>query len=257
MDAQLSSLLSRDRVALVNLAHVDSEAATLLASHISGYASLRQLYELRDQDVLPVAEQSVVYRPLERKRQAATALVNVIVSAADCIQGGLYDPDVESVVPVDGVLVLLGEALPLLGGQKRVFTREQVFALLRIVEDLATAPGRIRENAESLLQASIRSYRDPQISMSGLLKKSQSDASGRSGMLGGSSWDLLAESMMVQSNEDGSAKKNGAVQRAWDWRKGLDGLDGHEVNGNEVLALLRMSLAQEVARGWSGAVYWS
>lgn len=257
IDDQLSSLLSQDRPALVRLARIDSEAASLLASSISGYASLRRFYELRDQDLLPSADGKPTFRSLERRRHAAKALVQVTASAADCIQGGLYDPDIESVVPVDGVIALLGEALPLLGQDRRIFTRDQTFTLLRIVEDFATAPGRIRDNAESLLRASINAYRDPKTSMSGLLKNSRSDASNRSGGLGGSSWDLLAESVMTHSHESGKEPKKGDLQRAWDWRKGLDGLGAVEVGGKEVLLLLRMALAQEVARGWSGALQWS
>nr|POE79858.1 nucleoporin nup85 [Quercus suber] len=257
MDAQLTSLLSQGRAALVRLSRVDSEAATMLASHISGYASLRRFYELRDQDVVAATEARVAYRPLERKRQAGTALVQVLASAADCIHGGLYDPSVESVVSVDGVLALLGEALPLLGQPTRIFTREQVFTLLRIVEDFATAPGRIRARAEDLLHAAVKAYREPSVSTSGLLKKSHSDASSRQGGLGGSSWDLLAESVLVQSMESGRSGKGGEVQRAWDWRRGLDGLGGQTVGAHQVLLLLRMSLAQEVARGWSGALNWS
>lgn len=50
-------------------------------------------------------------RPIARKRAAATALLAVINSAADNIHGGLYDKERASVVPVDGLLALLGEAL--------------------------------------------------------------------------------------------------------------------------------------------------
>ncbi|KAK4543936.1 hypothetical protein LTR36_004710 [Oleoguttula mirabilis] len=259
LDTQLSSLLSRERTALVNLARSDTEAASLLASHLSGYATIRRFYDLRDQDVAPTTSSNgaALLRPLERKREAAKALIAVTESAADCIRGGLYDPEVESVVPVDGVLALLGEALPLLGQPKRIFTKDQVYNLLRVVEDFATAPSRIRENAESLLQASINAYKDGgKIGMSELLKKSRSDLSSKSVRLGGSSYDMLASSAMLQSQEK-KGGKGAEAKRGWDWRKGLDGVGTTvDVGGEDVLMLLRLALAQEVARGLSGQINW-
>lgn len=50
-------------------------------------------------------------KPVTTKRKAIEALITVIVSASDSIHGGLYDPDVDVVVQVDGLLALLGEAL--------------------------------------------------------------------------------------------------------------------------------------------------
>jgi len=249
LDPQLSALLSRNRAPLVSLAHDDAEAAKLLSSYLSGYATLRQFYDLRDQPFNGTATQIVPLRPLERRREVAKALIAVIESAADCIRGGLFDKGVESVVSVDGVLVLLGEALPLLGQEKRVFTKEHVFALLRVVEDFATAPSRIRSQAEQLLQASLGQFRDGG-SMSGLLKKSKSDL-GKSGGLGGSSYDMLASSIVATSQEEGEV-----VRRAWDWRGGLDGIGGVDMGGEQVVALLRLALAKEVARGWGGVVNW-
>lgn len=51
-------------------------------------------------------------RPFARKKAATSALLAVINSAADNIHGGLYDPESEAIVQVDGLLTLLGEALP-------------------------------------------------------------------------------------------------------------------------------------------------
>lgn len=267
MDPLLSSLLSKERSALVDLARIDSEAAEMLALHISGYATLRRFYELRDQAASCFQRSAVL---LERRREAATALLVVTESAADCIQGGLFDPSVESVVPVDGLLVLFGESLPLLGHPQRIFTKSQVFALLRLVEDFTTAPGRIRDNAESLLKASLNAYRNVggKMGQSDLLRKSKSDLSSKSGSgLGGSSYDMLASipGLMMQSIDSvesgGSGKSSGngdeqfeIVARGWDWRKGLDGF--MDVGRNEVVILIRTALAKEVAKGWSGEINW-
>lgn len=221
---------------------------------------MRRFYDLRDQDVL--SDPSTRLRPLERARAAASALVAILSSAADCIRGGLLDPDVGSVIPVDGVLVFLGEALPLLEQEKRVFNKEQVFILLRIVEDFDSVGGRAKENAESLLAASIRAY-GQSLGGAGRMRKSRSDlakSTVSAGGLGGSEWDLLAESVMLGSQErsgrgDGKGKEM-EIRRGWDWRKGLQTLGLVEVGRREVVLLVRTALAKEVARGWGGVVMW-
>lgn len=265
LDPQLASLLSNERVALVALTKVDGEAATLLSKEISGYATLRRFYELRDQDFNSTSAAAAKLGPLERKREAAKALVAVIDSANDCIKGGLYDPRIQSVVPVEGLLVLLGEVLPLLGQQKRILEMKQVLALMSVIEDFEAVSERIRNNAAELLQAAMKTYRGD--GKSGSAKKSKSGISSASGsgVLSGSSWEQLAESsyVMLQSTESiksgrstGNSRKPKAieVQRGWDWRKGLDAVGGMRVEfgAKEVIMLLRTALAREVARGWGG-----
>lgn len=254
LDEHFSSLLSKDRAGLVRLARSDPKAASLLSSNLSGYATLRKFYDLRDQDNSAGSSSSSISRvqPLERKREAAKALMAVIDSASDCIRGGLFDPDVESAIPTDALLALLGETLPLLSSNKRIFTKEQIFNLLRIVEDFATAPARIRDRANELFQASGSAYRAATNgSASALLKRSRSDMS--SGTSSTESYDLLASSVLALSQENGKVT---AVHRGWDWRKGLDGLGGANASAEEVLAVLRLALAQEVARGWGGRGDW-
>ncbi|KAF2862019.1 hypothetical protein K470DRAFT_213664 [Piedraia hortae CBS 480.64] len=224
LDPVLASLLS-DRSALVELSSQDPEAADMLSSSLSGYATLRRFYNLRDSSMNP---------SLSTNREAATALMAVLESAADCIHGGLYDPDVEVIIPVDAVVVLLGESLPLLGQTKRIFTKDQIFTLLRIVEDIDTAPRRIRQGAETLLAASVDYHRSMQ--------------------------DGVVRPQDVKSNPDrrlsGGGKSSAVVKRGWDWRTGLAGLKTKELGNKEVLMLVRVALAQEVARGWTGAIHW-
>lgn len=249
LDAKLRGLISEDRHSLKELAKTDLEAATLLSSHLSGYATLRKFYDLRDQDVY-IGQGTKVRQPLKsltRRRAAANALFAVLKSAADCLTGGLYDPEVESVVPPDGILALCGEALPLLGSEDRVLTEQQVFGLLAIVEDFVASPSRIKENADSLLRASLTAYKDGSSTASGVLKKSRSD-------LSASSWDMIAsQSMMVHSQSSG---KHSKIQRAWDWRKGLIGMGGAEADANAVVKLVREALVREVAAGWGGKLNW-
>lgn len=121
LDPQLELLINDQRLAINQLARVDSEAGQLIANHFSGYATLRRFYELRDEDTDKEnadpedrSAKTSGLRPLERKREAAKALLAVIESAADGIRGGLFDAEVETVVQVDALMALLCEALPLM-----------------------------------------------------------------------------------------------------------------------------------------------
>lgn len=253
LDPTLRSLLSKERTSLVDLARHDTEAATLLSSCLSGYATVRRFYKLRDQDITPALPSisAKQLRPLERTRAAAAALIAAIESASDCIRGGLFDPEIESVVPVDGLLALLGEALPLLGQEKRTFTQAHIYSLLRVVEDVDTVSGRVRQGGEELVSAAMRSFRSSaSASSAGRTTRSKANLAGS---LSGSSWDMIASHSTF-----GQAAKTGKddVKRAWDWRKGLDAVVGAEVKSQDVLLLLRTALAREVARGWSGGLGW-
>jgi len=114
LDQQLHSLLDRQSTALKSLALTDVEAAQLVATHLSGYATLRRFYALRDESEDDDEENKSGLRPLARKREASKAIIALVDSAADSIRGGLFDTEVEAVVQVDTLLVLLGEALPLM-----------------------------------------------------------------------------------------------------------------------------------------------
>ena len=181
----------------------------------------------------------------------------LISSAADCVRGGLYDASVAegAAIPVSLLLVLLGETLALLGGEKAVLTKQQVFTLLEIVEDFETAPGRIRDAAVEVLSGALAAYRSetgsdnagPKAAFGSMSK------SGETGGLGGSSWDvILAASSETILSSHGN---EGGLTRAWDWRVGLDAVVGAEVGQRALLLLLRTALAEEVARGWGGG--WS
>ena len=268
LDEDLASLLSTKRGVLLSLAEIDADAAQLLGKWLSGYAMLRRFYELRDHQVAISATPVKNMSALERKRGACKSLIAVIEAAADCIKGGLFDPEVEGVVPVEGVLVLLGEVLPLLGaggayGQGRIVGYKQVLGLMSVVEDFEQISGRIQDGATGLLSASMGAYRD----QNGMAK-SKSNLSNASGSLGGSgSWEILAESsfVMLQSTESVKSTRSGKshgsgkavqVERGWDWRKGLDAVaaTGADVGSREVLMLLRAALAREVASSWAGGV---
>jgi hypothetical protein len=111
LDASLKKLITYPKRSLTELASLDSEAAELLSNYLSGYATIRKFYNLRDEEVLLKGSEKPAHRTMARKRTAANALVVVIASAASSIRGGLYDPEIETVVQVDVLLPLLGEAL--------------------------------------------------------------------------------------------------------------------------------------------------
>ena len=90
---------------------MDPKAAEMLHTYLTGYATLRKFYDLRDEEVNGEKDQNPRAKGKARKTAAATALLAVINSAADNIQGGLFDENRGSVVQVDGLLSLLGEAL--------------------------------------------------------------------------------------------------------------------------------------------------
>lgn len=111
MDPELRALIQEPKACLSSIASIDEEAAQILQFYLSGYATLRRFYEIRDEASELQEGQRPRFKPLARRRAAAKALTAVISSAADNIYGGLYDPSRDSAVQVDGLLALLGEAL--------------------------------------------------------------------------------------------------------------------------------------------------
>ena len=112
LDKNLHALIFFPKDSLDELAELDRQAAKLLHLYLTGYATMRKFYDLRDEEVNLKGGEKPTLRPIERKRTAAAALLAVINSAADNIHGGLYDVERGSVVQIDGLLVLLGEAMP-------------------------------------------------------------------------------------------------------------------------------------------------
>lgn len=117
LDEQLRALIREPKTCLSAIAGSDEEAASILQFYFSGYATLRRFYETRDEALSLSEGQRPRFKPLARRRAAAQALVAVIGSAADSIYGGLYDPERDSAVQVDGLLALLGESLVFVGGK--------------------------------------------------------------------------------------------------------------------------------------------
>ena len=111
LDPNLSILVNNPRELLALIAEQDPKAAELLQFYFGGYATLRKFYDLRDEDVHLQDGEKPTLRPVARKKAAATALLMVVASAADNIQGGLFDEERSAVVQVDVLLALLGEVM--------------------------------------------------------------------------------------------------------------------------------------------------
>ena len=112
LDARLKALLESPRQTVNQLARVDPDAAECLSTYLSGYATIRRFYDLRDEGANLKPGEEPKLGTSARKQAAAAALVAAINSASDSIKGGLYDSGVDVVLPVDGLLALFGEALP-------------------------------------------------------------------------------------------------------------------------------------------------
>ncbi|KAF2868699.1 hypothetical protein BDV95DRAFT_119920 [Massariosphaeria phaeospora] len=248
LDDSLNALITSPKQTLTRLAAQDSEAAQLLSNYLSGYATIRKFYDLRDQEILVKDGEKPTHRPMARKRAAANALMVIIASAGSSIQGGLYDPDVETVVQVDVLLPLLGEALVFVNQPKRTLTLQHLYALLAAVEDLETAPSMIKTQCEECLATAIAAAHDGATpSPHHLLQKSTSNlttASSQYSLIG----SVDFSSVEGQSTESSAVLIRGghvdASKRGWDWRRGL----GKDASGADVVRMLRLGLAKEIAR---------
>jgi hypothetical protein len=215
----------------------------MLSNHLSGYATIRKLYDLRDEEVLLKDGEKPAHRPLARKRAAANALGVIIASASSSIRGGLYDPEVETVVPVDLLLPLLGEALVFVNQPKRTFTLRHLYDLLAAIEDLETAPSMIRSQCEEVLSTTLSAAHSSQHG----LQKSTSNLTTASSQF----------SLIEFSSADGQSAENSAVlvkgggvdesKRGWDWRRGF----GKGASGDDVVRVLRLGVAREIGRAFA------
>ncbi|KAI9845114.1 MAG: hypothetical protein M1838_001903 [Thelocarpon superellum] len=245
LDPFLKLLVSSPKQTLIDLSHVDLEAAQLLQSLLSGYATLRRYYEIRDQGVLSSTGEKVSVHDHARRKQALAALVAIIDSAADNINGGLYDEDRGAVVSVDGLLALLGEAMVFVDQSTRLVSLAQIFSLTKAIEDLQTVSPRVFAQCAELFTSTIASAHGSHVSSPrATLKKTMSSLTGSSG------FSMLGSSLFV-ADAPGSIGSSGVlvkgdVKRGWDWRTGLP----KNTSANEVLRVLRLGLARDLARAW-------
>lgn len=266
-------MIKDPKACLSSIASVDEEAARILQFYLSGYATLRRFYEIRDEALSLGEGQRPRFKPLARRRAAAKALTAVISSAADNIYGGLYDPSRDSAVQVDGLLALLGEALvfvnrelpcPALhytksmskGGSmdiltcrtepSPILTIQEQFTILSAIEDLETVTPRVFAQCEECFRSTLLSTSNTNGTASphAVLKKSVSSLSASTFSLLGSS-DLLSAPTSVSTSGVLVSRPGEERERGWDWRVGLSA----EMTGKDVLALLRVGLARGLSFG--------
>jgi hypothetical protein len=224
---------------------MDIEAAELLQKMLSGYATLRKFYVLRDEDLQPPNGRNPQSNSITRKKDAAFALLAVITSSDDNIRGGLYDEERGAVVSVDFLLALLGEAMVFVNQSNFNITVPQIDILLRAIEDLQTVGPRVYSACTEFLQTVIASA--PGLkgsSPADLLRKSTSNVSGTS------SFSLVGSSMLAsqlkQSMGSSGVMVKGNIKRGWDWRQGVSA----HTTGDDVLRVLRLGLAKSLAKAF-------
>ncbi|KAJ5311125.1 hypothetical protein N7476_006985 [Penicillium atrosanguineum] len=272
LDANLRSLIKDPKACLTSIASIDEDAAAILQFYLSGYATLRRYYEIRDEALDLEEGQQPRFKPLARRRAAAKALTAVVSSAADNIYGGLFDPSRDSAVQVDGLLALLGETLifvnrkydpicarnPNIDGHPEptpILTVSQQFTILSAIEDLETVTPRVFAQCEECFRSTLLGYNNvPEgapLSPNTILKKSISN-------LSASTFSLIGNELFSGPTSAGSSgvlvprpgDKDLGRARGWDWRTGLP----ESTRGEDVLRMLRLGLARGLSFGSLGAV---
>ncbi|KAM7185400.1 hypothetical protein V8F20_011819 [Naviculisporaceae sp. PSN 640] len=261
LDDHLHRLLTDRQQTLENFAKQDIEAAELLGKMLSGYASLRQFYEIRDSgDTNPLLSNA---SPTNRRRQAAAALISVIASSDDNIRGGLLDTSRDGIVSEDFLLALLGEATVFVSNPddarvhngknaSPVITLEQIDVILKAIEDLQAVGERVYNACDEFLGLVIATAPGGTTKGSTPADLMRSVGGGGGSMAG--SFELLKGSSMVASQlqKSLSGGNNAALgkinvpPRGWDWRSGLSA----KTKGEDVMQRLRLGLAKDLASLW-------
>lgn len=236
LDNDLKDLLRNRTETLERRAKQDLEAAQLLGRMLSGYATLRKFYELRDEYAEEDASSS---KALSLRKQAALALVAVISSSDDNIRGGLYDDTRDAVVSEDFLLALLGEATVFLGQKPCSVSLEQIDILLKAIEDLETVGSRVYDACDEFFGLVLASGQGLKGSTPADLLRKSTNA------LGASSYVMTGSSTLA-SQLHKSVAGAGKINRGWDWRKQWN----TSTKSDEVLRKLRLGLAEDLAALW-------
>ena len=259
LDNNLRALVETPRESLAVLRDIDAEAAQLVHHHLTGYASLRRYYDLRDADSSINKGLMAGPRPIARRKAAISTLIAVVNSAADNIHGGLFDEDRGSIVPIDGLLALLGEALVFVDQPERELSLSQCLDLLKAIEDLQTVTSSVYEQCEECFRCTLANSRSQQKAPDAreMLKKSISNMTSSSSafslvgssLIGSDTRESMgSEACMVNMVESSNAAiaKGDEVRRGWDWRTRMS----PDNTGTDLLRILRLGLAKDIARAW-------
>ncbi|KAF9880784.1 nuclear pore complex subunit Nup85 [Colletotrichum karsti] len=241
LDDHLYKLLNERSQTLEKYAKQDLEAAQLLGRMLSGYATLRKYYEIRDTDGL--ADMSP-HKSASLRKQAASALVAVIASSDDNIRGGLYDETRDAVVSEDFILALLGEALPFVNQNPSVINLDQMDVMLKAVEDIQTVNSTIFNAADEFFKLVLASAHGLKGSTPADLMRKSTGSLGGSYMLSGSSMLASQLNRSISGSSGGLSRAN--TKRGWDWRTGLTA----GASAEDVLRVLRLGLSRDLATSW-------
>ncbi|KAF4449257.1 hypothetical protein F53441_7419 [Fusarium austroafricanum] len=235
LDQNLKDLLRKRTETLEKRAKQDLEAAQLLGRMLSGYATLRKFYELRDAGDF---ENMSPTKALKLKKQAASALVAVISSSDDNIRGGLYDDTRDAVVSEDFLLALLGETTVFINQSPVIVTLSQIDILLKAIEDIQTVGDRVYSACDDFFSLVLASAQ-------GLKGSTPQDLMAKSTASLGGSYMMTGSSVLVNHLHK-SISAGGKVNRGWDWRKGWLTTS----KGEDVLRKLRLGLAKDLGALW-------
>ncbi|KAL7923598.1 aconitate hydratase [Trichoderma austrokoningii] len=239
LDKDLKGLLRNRSETLEDKAKIDLEAAQVLGRMLSGYATLRKFYEIRDE--IGNIEETSPSRALAMRKQAAFALVAVVSSSGDNIRGGLYDETRDAVVSEDFLLALLGETTVFINQSPSVISLEQLDILLKAIEDIQAVGTGVYSTCEEFFNLVLASAH-------GLKGSTPSDLIKSTGSLSGSSTYMMSGSSLLASHMQKSivGGRGGKVNRGWDWRKGWLA----NTKGEDVIRKLRLGLAKDLASLW-------
>ncbi|RPA94315.1 hypothetical protein L873DRAFT_1701945 [Choiromyces venosus 120613-1] len=204
-----------------------SITSPILRFELSGYATLRNFYESRDNG---------------DHARAVKALVAVLKSAGEKLDGGVYDSDWDSAVEEWMIGVLLGELMPYINPRKRYLGMREAMDVLKVITDFECVRGEVWRRAEEFLQR-VLAHKDSCAAASG----SAGNVNGmtESGYIAGSmisSWESVRDG--IDSGLVAPATST-IPQRAWDWR---DAAEGWKVG--DIIRVVRLGIAKIVADAW-------
>ena len=207
-----------------------SITSPILRFELSGYATLRNFYESRDSGDHP---------------RAVKALVAVLKSAGEKLDGGVYDADWDSAVEEWMVAVLLGELMPYINPRKRYLGMREAMDVLKVITDFECVRGDVWRRAEEFLQR-VLAHKDSRGDGGSSGNAGGANGMTESGYIAGSmisSWESVRDG--IDSGLVSADAAPGATQRAWDWREGAEGW-----KVADIIRIVRLGIAKIVADAW-------
>ncbi|CUS15115.1 unnamed protein product [Tuber aestivum] len=203
-----------------------SITSPILRFELSGYATLRNFYESRDSG---------------DHSRAVKALVAVLKSAGEKLDGGVYDADWDSAVEEWMIAVLLGELMPYINPRKRYLGMRQAMEVLKVITNFECVRGDVWRRAEEFLER-VLAHKDS----GGSGNACEANGMTESGYIAGSmvsSWESVRDG--IDSGLVSADATAGTARRAWDWREGAEGW-----KAADIIRVVRLGIAKIVADAW-------